>query len=82
MVLAVAQLSGMKWTVYNAAGQQANITARRSYPRGLNDRVITLVATRKSIDAAERKLNGRAVRVRIGTSYPIQTEPVEIQEGS
>jgi hypothetical protein len=71
----------MKWTVYNASGSSVQIKARRSYPNGLNARVITLIATRKTIEAVERKL-GAVTRVRLGTDYPAYTELVEIQEGT
>lgn len=71
----------MKWTVYNTSGLDARIEARRSYPHGLNARFITLVATRERIDAACNKI-GMPVRVRIGTDFPIRTEPLELQEGS
>ena len=71
----------MKWTVYNATMAEAKIQARRSYPNGLNARCITLVATRKALEAVERKI-GLPVRVRLGNGFPAHTEPVEIQEGS
>jgi hypothetical protein len=71
----------MKWTIYNESGSEVRIEARRSYPNGLNASVITLVATRKAIDTAERKI-GRAKRVRLGNDYPAYTEPVEFQEGT
>ena len=79
--LVVPAFSFVKWTIYNANGASAKIEARRSYPRGLNDRCITLVATRKAIDTAEAKI-GKPANVRIGTHYPIAVEAVEIQEGS
>jgi hypothetical protein len=80
-----AQSSGvsyfMKWTIYNESGSEVRIEARRSYPNGINARVITLVATRKAIESAERKI-GQVTRVRRGNGYPAYTEPVELQEGS
>lgn len=71
----------MTWTIYNAAGSEARIRARRSYPNGINAAVITLVATRKAIETAQRTL-GIPTRVRLGNGYPPLTEPVELLEGT
>jgi hypothetical protein len=65
------------WTVENAGGSEAGISAERRYPRGINADRITLVASRASIKRAQGRI-GEVTHVRLGSSRPFVIEPVEL----
>lgn len=68
----------MKWTLLNESGSEAKMEAQRLYPEGLNARNVTLLATRKAFQSAERKI-GRITHVRLGSTRPFLSEPVVIR---
>lgn len=75
-------IGNMRWTVVNASGSDARITAKRVFSPGWAEAgVVKLAATRAAIDRVHR-LIGKPTHVRLGTSRPYLEEPVELMEGS